>query len=521
MIKPQMIENLEYFKCMCMKDSAVTHLILDYQCPQEERLICEQCYTEKKQYVLKMKIDEFKIYLDNQQRNKLATFVTYVQKQKNIIESIQQRLQTIKQNFMEKIDQFFNITFEWIQSLENQKTNEAQYSFLQEIEQFIENQKVPKKTNYEPQHQTQIKDLNTFYVNSVQSQLNQLQVICEYTDIKRYLRDIDDNTKKEWNLNLERISSMKLQQATVSFAMTFNKNNSLLLMSLGSLIKVFNFNRGEVKLIQTLSHILRNVTSLNIFENESLFLSTSHDSFLRLESLNLLQRPKYLQKLKGHMDGVLCCKINPQNTVIISGSLDKTIKFWSQSSNSSWQCFQTIKELNGAVYDLSINPEGNQVISCGFSNFVLVIEQKELNNWMVKQIIQVNQIGSKLTYISNNKFVFQPSISQILEFYTLNKETGEYSITQELQQSQIIFVSQGASRQPIIYNFNKNFIMNQVGEVLNFIKLNDNTKQLNYYQAHLDQFNDTYIQGTLNNEGAILATWTKKSSCLTIWRCSF
>ncbi|CAK70440.1 unnamed protein product (macronuclear) [Paramecium tetraurelia] len=520
MIEPQMLENLEDLKCACMSDSPVTKVICDHQCSEMNRLLCDKCCQNKKQYALKMKIHEFSQIILNQQRDKLASFETCISQYQNSIKLIQQELESIKYNCIDRLDQLLKMTQEWIQSLENQKTQAAQYSFIKEFEAIIENQRNPKVRNYTAQCQAEIDLVSASYLKRAQSYLDQFQATCASQQFNKLFGNIQELHQKQWKLNLECISKKEIQKANVSYAMTFNQDSSLLLMSLDSVIKVFNIRGGEVKQLQTLQHISKYVTTLNVFKRGSLFLSTSFDSFLRLESFNLLQRSKYLQKFEGHSDGVFCCKMNPLNTVIISGSFDKSIKFWSKSLNSSWKCFQTISELNGEVYDLSINQKGDQVISCGVAGFILVIEQQKLNSWVIIQKIQVNQLGEHLSYISDNQFVFQPFTSQRLEFYTLNKETKEYKHSQNLKENYVGIINKGNSRFPIIYHFNKGFVLKQAGQALNFIKLID-VNSLNCVQHNVDEFKDSYIQAALSDEGTLLATWTKNQQVLQIWRCVY
>ncbi|CAD8213675.1 unnamed protein product [Paramecium octaurelia] len=182
----------------------------------------------------------------------------------------------------------------------------------------------------------------------------------------------------------------------------------------------------------------------------SLFLTTSNDSFLRLESFNLLQRPKYLQKSKD-IQMEFCCKMKPLNIIIISGCLDQSIKFWSKLLNSSWECFQTMQEI-----------KGRSVISQEIFGSILVIEQQQKLNCLVIIKIQLNRLGKVfLSYISEDQFVFQPQNFLILQFHTSNKETRENKHSQNLSENYIGIIARENSRLPILYNFSIGVILMQ------------------------------------------------------------
>lgn len=86
------------------------------------------------------------------------------------------------------------------------------------------------------------------------------------------------------------------------------------------------------------------VTTLNFFINKSQFISASDDATLIIWSHHLFSNLKYLHKLKGHLDCIYCVVIYPlSEDLIITGSGDSTIKFWSLNSFNknklglSWQ----------------------------------------------------------------------------------------------------------------------------------------------------------------------------------------
>ncbi|CAD8179765.1 unnamed protein product [Paramecium pentaurelia] len=315
------------------------------------------------------------------------------------------------------------------------------------------------------------------------------------------------------------IINQKIEQFSHSIAI--NQNNSLLLVSNSTKIEMFVILEEKLKKIQQIICHKRKVVSLNFFRTNRLFITGSFDSYIILWSTIMMSKPKYIQKLLGHNSTIQCIiKRLPNEDLIISCSTDYTIKFWIQlpKNNQQWICSQTVSVHQNIVWGISINQQGNQVISSGEDHLILVIEQnQQTQNWFIKQMIQVDQSGFSLCYINKNAFIFQPESSENLIVYTLN-ENQEFMKFKNFK----VF-GQGYCCYPYfpsIYNNQKQLLINKNGNYLNIMKVqeeNQDTKY-NYTEAEYSlkiiqviNYENYYIFGTLSDDGQYLITWDKIS----------
>ncbi|CAD8179365.1 unnamed protein product [Paramecium pentaurelia] len=79
-------------------------------------------------------------------------------------------------------------------------------------------------------------------------------------------------------------------------------------------------------------------------------------------SINQNNLCEYKQKLDGHVNFIRYVLINKTYDLIISGSDDRTIKFWQKKFQ--WNCKQTINDHNNRVLALCINEQQNKLIKC-------------------------------------------------------------------------------------------------------------------------------------------------------------
>ncbi|CAD8130201.1 unnamed protein product [Paramecium sonneborni] len=87
------------------------------------------------------------------------------------------------------------------------------------------------------------------------------------------------------------------------------------------------------------------ITSV-IFGNNSNLLAAARDSIIILIEIKNAEPIKFsvIKKLKGHQDKIICLSILHDNSMIISGSRDKTIRFWSIKSLTNVQILQIFFE---------------------------------------------------------------------------------------------------------------------------------------------------------------------------------
>lgn len=86
----------------------------------------------------------------------------------------------------------------------------------------------------------------------------------------------------------------------------------------------------------------------------------------------------------GHKDSVTCCAFNSDNSLIISGSSDKTIKIWNISNSL---CINTFTGHEGPVNTVAFIPNSDQVISTSVVDMSIKIWSKTFGINFCKSLI--------------------------------------------------------------------------------------------------------------------------------------
>ncbi|CAD8198415.1 unnamed protein product [Paramecium octaurelia] len=319
---------------------------------------------------------------------------------------------------------------------------------------------------------------------------------------------------KEMSFQYELLPHINIQQQTC-WAVSINSDDKLLLTGAESNINIMQFKGGAIKKIQTIQKHKSWITTLNFFKQMPLFISGS--SSVKIWSQNILSNPKFLLKLWDHSQNIQCLALRNSNpSVIITGSKDCNIKFWCQKENQ-WFCQQTIREHSNIVTGLSLNQEGNSLISCGDDNQILIIKSIDDQRWNVVQKIQAH--GVRLSFISKETFAFQPWQSDKLELYTYEPQVGYYKKNKELA---ISGCKQFCTHLfPCSFITSKQILLSKNGYNLNLIKLNTSSSILHGKLEQAIEFNYPNnwlgtIFGTMSENGDFLITWDSQSKQIQI-----
>ncbi|CAD8129587.1 unnamed protein product [Paramecium sonneborni] len=181
------------------------------------------------------------------------------------------------------------------------------------------------------------------------------------------------NISKPKQFTFELIKQNSIKQDDYCCAIAFNKDGSILLAASYRYIKIYQNKEGKLNQIQCLREHTNTVYTLNFMKITNNFVSGSYDNQIIIWYVNGNNEWKCQQKLNGHLDRILCLLIHNTDSLIISGSGDKTIKFWIKQNQ--WLCQLTITEHTDYICSLSLSEEQNKVISCSADSQILVIGQ--------------------------------------------------------------------------------------------------------------------------------------------------
>ena len=111
------------------------------------------------------------------------------------------------------------------------------------------------------------------------------------------------------------------------------------------------------KLTKTLVGHADWIRQLIITPNGKMLISGSLDGTIRLWRL---PDGRHIRTLEGHSDSVFCLSISPDGKILASGSLDNTIRLWDLHSG---ECLQILVGHERWVNCLSISPDGKTLVS--------------------------------------------------------------------------------------------------------------------------------------------------------------
>ncbi|CAD8122847.1 unnamed protein product [Paramecium sonneborni] len=355
--------------------------------------------------------------------------------------------------------------------------------------------------------------IEEYSIGSIQQQmqytnskiLNQMKVKAQKEE---QIIHIDDQ------LNLIPFSYQLIHQRLIQLnkycqAITMNKDCSQLIVGCNNQIQVYEFQQNFLSLIQVLNNHTQYVNTLNFFKNSNQFVSGSQDNYIIIWSLNKNNNWACQQKLHGHTQGINSLVQNINEDMIISGSNDCSIKFWKKKN--SWLCYQTIIEHKKNVLGLSLNQSQNKLISCGSDKLILILEQsQQTSKWVVIQKITLQIYGSRLCFINDNLFVFQPEGIEQLYIYQMNKNNKQYSKTKE-------FILNGGKDG--FYSFPQQYIKSKcllVSKNANYVNLIRIIETGEFITEQSIKFGTNFLFGYMSDDAQFLITWDLDSSQLQI-----
>ncbi|CAD8099437.1 unnamed protein product [Paramecium sonneborni] len=407
----------------------------------------------------------------------------------------------------------FNILFKEIPFNLNDLKDELIKEIRPKIEAIvsIEVQKKQQQTN----------DMHLIQIQQIEQKFNKLQDEKQkeyYQMIKMKEEEIEQiqinqqkyqvTTQSQFKFQLIETNSIK--QIDYCCAVAINKDNSLVVAGCEKKIKVYELKQGKLHQIQLLTEHSGRVFTLNFMKQSNHFVSGSADDQIIIWQMIQNNQWTCQQKLNGHASFIWCLLLNNNEDLIISGSNDKSIKFWDKQKG--WLCQQTISDHTNSVLSISLNTQQDKLISCSYDSQILIIEksQKE-KTWKTIQSIKVDKWGSRLCFTDNNQFTFQPNSNEQMYVYEINGGDKQFVKTKEIKVysgsngCDLFFVQQFIKQKCLLVNKN--------GFYINLIRKKQNGEFITEQKI---QFNDNSIFGSISEDGQYLITWDRNQKEIQI-----
>ncbi|CAD8130082.1 unnamed protein product [Paramecium sonneborni] len=503
----------------------ITLLDLGQERSSQKRVACLQCQDEMPKidyrsinFAKKLWKQIEKERLENMKKN-AETFEKKVQTIKNSFQSIQVDTNLMFKNANEK--------FGDAQTKYQRKQDELKSKFgtqwsklnkeeIIEISLQISQMNKPKIFDdpifdeYQTQDNLIEKLVKDTVLNQKECYIQKLKEMSQYLKKQTIncIQQFDQTPYQFKSFNYQLFEENSIKQIEKCYSIALNRNNSVLIAGCDSQIKVFSFNQGQLKLIQILDNQIQPL-SLVFLKKKDYFISTSDNNTVAIYQNEKNDEWICEQKLSGHSQQIFCLKIHKNDDYIISGSQDKTIKFWVK--DAEWQCQQTIEEHTESVLELNLNELQNQIISCGCDNLILVIKQIEQEQkWIIVQKIKLENQGRRLCFISDSIFTFQPDGKNQMFVYKQTIESEQYTKIKEISvngcsNNELYFFPQQ-------YISEKAILLNKNGDYINLIKKRDDQ----FYLENSINFHTESIFGYLSYDGQYLVTYDNKSQQIQV-----
>ncbi|CAD8061860.1 unnamed protein product [Paramecium sonneborni] len=314
------------------------------------------------------------------------------------------------------------------------------------------------------------------------------------------------NTKTIFlSINIEQFNQIRQQMLSIAI----NKDCSILIAGCKKEIKVFEWKQEVLKQTQLLSEHQGDVFTLNFMKKSNHFISGSEDQSIIIWSVNQSNKWICQQRLNQHNGWIYCLVLNNNEDLIISGSRDCAIKFWTKQNQ--WLCEQTITDHTNYVLGLSLNQQQNKLISCGYDALILIIVQSQQDSkWIVIQKINIETFVSRICFINDNVFIFQPDEIEQMYVYEINNTNKQYLKTQD------IFVK-GGSSDSLLFSLqfikSKCLLVNRNDKYVNLIRAKENGE---YQIEQVIEFGHINLFGCMSDDGEYLITWDQGSKEIQI-----
>ncbi|CAD8129948.1 unnamed protein product [Paramecium sonneborni] len=294
--------------------------------------------------------------------------------------------------------------------------------------------------------------------------------------LKQYI-NVNTTQQPKKSSKYELIYRFAMKQYQWCGAIGICSDNHIVVVGCKNQLKICQFSQQILKLHQTYKSHTLDVITINFFRKPSNMISGSEDKQMILWTLINGNSKKYLNKQKGKDSQIL---------------------------SNGWSCIQTMNDHKDFVWALSINENGNQLLSSGYDKLIIIFQFIKDNNQNKKwvQIQKFEGDGFRLCWVNDSLFTFQKYCKEYLSLYQ------KYNASQIFRKIKNIYIKNNSTSCygffPQKYVKEKNTLVNKNGKTVNILSKQENE---DFILDQSIQFNDYYIQGCLSDDGEYLITW--------------
>ncbi|CAD8127922.1 unnamed protein product [Paramecium sonneborni] len=554
-------------------------VVWDKNLDKNERLFCSECMDNLEYNTINVKSYVSAMQLVEQTQSKRREEVSNVIMMSVLqIEKLEKSLNILKQGVVQRLDKMIDICGNWIKNIyQIREQSKVILNFVDELDSLINETKVELDLKLLID---QINKANKSQENKIIERLEQFQEFEEtkqcveyikgidqlYVSTKQEEQSLDDNQQYELtqvrdDQDQEQYQEQQKQSQTEENAefnliddyhyqkgdcqvMAFNKSGSIMISTENTRIKIWNYNQGKLKLLDSFWIHKNQITCLVYSKQTDSFVSGSDDKTIicwqqkNQNGLEWIHSFPYQQ----HTGYVNCLLLNKDEDLLFSGGSDKSINVWhSNFKNNQLIYLYSLNEHSRTVLSLSLNQSETLLASCGYQEFIiwsktfrdkekfeLLKQQNNIMNTTQFEQLKQNQLpyfqpdkqqfsksqqkllipnGCKIQFITDSQFIWvtdDKSINQVLVFelqddkFILQNDKTIELIENQQSDDQYYF--------PIVYNQDKQLILIRHKHHIYLIK---NVQDAKFNILASKNCGTAYNYGTMTDDAKYLVSWDK------------
>ncbi|CAD8118702.1 unnamed protein product [Paramecium sonneborni] len=488
---------------------------LNLQKNQEKRIFCNDCDTENQtltnfEEAMKLwqslesktiqKFLNFKNSKVPQLDHLLKQFQQYREQALKYMNSLIETTEDYKHQFIKAIEREINYVKQLREEMDLRK--------LKEISQILS-----EKLIEEDNDNNHVGNLNLERILTKEKELLQeikKNSLTIHVEIKKIVQQNHQEVKIR-PINFEQINSIK--QQLDCYALAINKPGNIVVSGSGKDIIIWKFDQDQLTQLQTLTGHNYNVNCLTFSQNLQLFVSGACDSQIMIWKEQSKNNWKCDQILNDHTNSICCLIINQTDDFIYSCSLDNSIKVWVKNIDNKFELYQSLIGHSGSVYCISLNPKETQLISSSRDKSIIVWDLGEDKLWKKLQIIQNDDYGYRIIFVSNVAFFWQRYGNGVAQVYLFDKTLLNYKLLKKINMKEQ--QADGYYLCPSIFHKKQHIILSKHAKNLYIVRKLQNNK---FSLLQTIEFPSSSLFATISINADYLIVWNDKTKDIQIWK---
>ncbi|CAD8105299.1 unnamed protein product [Paramecium primaurelia] len=376
------------------------------------------------------------------------------------------------------------------------------------INQTIQNNIKKKQKKLNQSEDSKINKNEEEYINK---QKNVVEEAIDSSQLKimQYEKLLIEGNQENQNKQVEiKLIDDSNQQIGYCQAIVFDNTGQIMISCDNENIKIWNFEQGRLKLINTYYEHKKAVTCLVYSKLRNNFVSGSNDNTIICWQQMDQKDWKCSQPFQQHNHYVHCLMLNQQEDQLISGGHDKQIKVWNVDFIKNELKFQfSLDNHSNSIDSFSFNSSETVLVSCGYSHFI-IWEKGVQGKWEFKYKKDVSEDGLKIHFINDQQFLWVTLGQNVDDIFVFEIQNGVFQ--QNINKTIKLTKNDECEDDlhfPIIHNKAQNIILVRHKHHIYLIsEQNDGTFKT---MASLNCENHE-IYGTMTNNGQYLVFWDNK-----------